>query len=363
MKILLIKELSSLHRNLKIGLQRLGHEVMLAADGDGWKKIGGADIPLLQAGGKNLGNRIIYDYQLLKNTNSLSGFDVVQLVESLVFPALLNGTIVHTLKNNNGILSLVSAGGDRANIDAYLSGVFEYYAWDFYKEYIKKFDKKSILGRIRRKGATDCEKFADIIIPIMYEYSIGYENEEIYRKKLTEVIPFGLDFEELNYTENVIKNGKVVFFHGINNEPKKGTPFIREALVKLKENYPNDVEIIIEGKMPYNEYIDVMKRANVVIDQCCCHGYGINGGIAMAQGKIMMAGVTAKSLEALKVDSSPIIMIRPNVTQIYNQLEILLEERQNITQRGYDSRCYVEKNHDCVNIAARYIEHWSKIRK
>ena len=59
----------------------------------------------------------------------------------------------------------------------------------------------------------------------------------------------------------------------------------------------------------------------------------------MAQGKIMMAGGSAKSLEALKVDSSPIIMIRPNVTQIYNQLEILLEERQNITQRGYDSRC------------------------
>jgi len=40
MKILLVGEFSGVHNNLKMGLKALGHDVKLAADGDGFKKFG-----------------------------------------------------------------------------------------------------------------------------------------------------------------------------------------------------------------------------------------------------------------------------------------------------------------------------------
>ena len=43
MKILLLGDYSSLHNYLKKGLVELGHEVTLLSNGDGWKKIPGAD--------------------------------------------------------------------------------------------------------------------------------------------------------------------------------------------------------------------------------------------------------------------------------------------------------------------------------
>ena len=39
MKILLFGDNSSLHSNLRDGLIALGHKVVLASDGDGWKNI------------------------------------------------------------------------------------------------------------------------------------------------------------------------------------------------------------------------------------------------------------------------------------------------------------------------------------
>lgn len=38
MRILLLGEFSAFHKNLKEGLVALGHEVVLASHGDGWKK-------------------------------------------------------------------------------------------------------------------------------------------------------------------------------------------------------------------------------------------------------------------------------------------------------------------------------------
>ena len=39
MKILLVGEFSRFHNNLKDGLLQLGHEVVLASTGDGWRKL------------------------------------------------------------------------------------------------------------------------------------------------------------------------------------------------------------------------------------------------------------------------------------------------------------------------------------
>ena len=47
MKVLLLGEFSGLYKYLYDGLKEIGVDVIWASNGDGWKKIGGADIRVL----------------------------------------------------------------------------------------------------------------------------------------------------------------------------------------------------------------------------------------------------------------------------------------------------------------------------
>ena len=90
MKVLLLGEFSSLHRYLKEGLQELGGiDVKLFANGDSWKKIGGADGSLFNYYG-GIPGRIKTYGEALKNARAFEGYDVVQLMNSA-------GEYYHTL--------------------------------------------------------------------------------------------------------------------------------------------------------------------------------------------------------------------------------------------------------------------------
>ena len=83
----------------------------------------------------------------------------------------------------------------------------------------------------------------------------------------------------------------------------------------------------------------------------------------MAQGKVVMAGSRKHTIEAFGIDSSPIIHVQPDVDQIYQQLEYILENKQYVTEWGYESRKYVEDIHHYVKVAARYVDAWKSTGK
>ena len=358
MKVLLLGEFSSLHRYLKEGLQELGEiDVKLFANGDSWKQIGGADGRLFElSGGVTGAAKTCSD--ALKKANSFAGYDVVQLVNTRIFPSLVGSKICKKIAAGNKCFSLIAAGDDLALVTAYREGRFDYYLMDHDKVSCRYYDNGSFKGRVKINTEKKIVSCADIIIPSLYEYTLGYEGND----RLSKVIPFPINIDNIKYNENTAKQ-KVVFFHGLNKELAKGTPFIRAALERLQEKYPNDVEIIIDGHMPFDKYVEVMNRANVVVDQCCSHGYGINACIAMAQGKVVMAGSRKHTLDAFGIESSPIVHVAPSVDQIYQQLEYILENKASITQWGYDSRQYVENMHHYVKVAQQYVDAWKTTGK
>ena len=78
MKILLFGEFSSFHKNLKVGLESLGHNVTLASSGDGWKKVD-RDLDLDYSSNiinKKLASRIY----LFLDINKFIGYDIVQII-------------------------------------------------------------------------------------------------------------------------------------------------------------------------------------------------------------------------------------------------------------------------------------------
>ena len=358
MKVLLLGEFSSLHRYLKEGLQELGGiDVKLFANGDSWKKIGGADGSLFNYYG-GIPGRIKTYGEALRNARSFEGYDVVQLINPQIYPHIVNDRITKMLASSNKCFSLVAAGDDLALVTAYREGKLDYYMMDYDKTPLALYDCKSFKGRKKIAVEKKIVSRADVVIPSLYEYTLGYEGND----RLSEVIPFPINTDSISYSDNTVGD-KVVFFHGLNKELAKGTPFIRAALERLQEKYPHDVEVIIDGKMPFDKYVEVMNRANVVVDQCCSHGYGINACIAMAQGKVVMAGSREHTLSAFGIESSPILHVEPSVDQIFSQLEYILENRRNIAQWGVDSRRYVEDMHHYVKVAARYVDAWKATGK
>lgn len=356
MKILLIGEFSSLHKYLKDGLIQLGHKVVLASTGDGWKKIKGGDIPLYRHSENKSLNKIesvVSPYQIFKK---LEGFDVVQLISPLIFSSITNYDLIKRIKNNNGILSLCAAGEDYASVCAYNSGILQPFVYDLDKDGLLRYNCRSFRSKVRVHSDQRVVELADVIIPSLYEYAVGYKNN----RKLYDVIPFPINLDGLEYRENKVKD-KVVIFHGLNREKSKGTPIIKKALEKVKQRYPNDVEIVIDGKMPFNDYINILKKSNLVIDQCLCYGYGINSCIAMAQGKVVLVSNKLENQKVIPSTHNPMISIDANPDDIYEKIVELISNKSQIQDIGCKSRAYVEEVHDCKLIAQKYIEAWKNV--
>lgn len=359
MKVLLLGEFSSLHKYLKEGLRELGNiEVVLLANGDSWKKISGADGVLFnQDSGGIRGKYNLYIEPWL-NASRYKDNDVVQLIHPCLFSNIVNRRILKKIVSNNKCISMVAAGEDYALCRTYKRGEFEYYCFDYDKEAYESYSTKSLSGKLNIKSCTFLEKNTDIIIPGVYEYWLGYKESD----KCYPVIPFPINTDSVPYRENVV-NGKLVFFHGLNRELTKGTFFIKKALEKLQQTYPEDVEVIIEGHMPFEKYLEVMNRANVVVDQCCCYGYGINACVAMAQGKVVMTGKRKETLEALNLTDGPMFHAQPDAEQLFRQMEYIVMHKNHISEWGYESRKYVESVHNYVEVAEKYVNAWKSTGK
>lgn len=356
MKILLLGEFSALHKNIKEGLVSLGHDVTIVSTGDGWKKIE-SDINL---GSNKKGILAIADklWKLVSLPRKLKDYDVVQLVSPVIFPiqfGINKALIKQIIKNNKKTFLVIAGCNDFATAD-FFENSYKYP--QFYKEIKKSLNGfvwcQSEAGRMYNQWLF---RNVDGVIPIMYEYAQGFR--DIGYKKLLPTTPIAINIDEIEYKDNVVGD-KVVFFHGLNREGVKGTALIVEALNNLKKKYPKEIEIIIEGQMPLTEYLKILAKSNVVIDQVYSCSNGVNAIYSLAMGKVVVGGGELESLHEFNIESSPLITIQDNVCDIESQLEKLIQNKEEILNIGEKSRAYVEELHNYKNVAKQYVDIWSE---
>lgn len=350
MKIALIGELSSLNKNLSIGLKRLGHEVDIYADQDGWKKIEGAKHPLSKSGKTFIGKIFGYIFWPLYISFKIKGYDVVQFVSPSLFIRYLNFFLISRIMKQNKKTFLSGAGDCFALEQAYKSGCFRYFIYD---ENANPYLKKDFWWNEKREKKISLA--FDGIIPIAWEYRAMYEG---YKNRLN-AIPIPMDTDDINYVNNVVKD-KIVIFHGLNREGPKGTKYIKAAMERLQEKYPDKVECIIQGHTPLKEYLDLMQRTNIVVDQCRAYGLGVNAVYAMAEGKVVFGGAEPESLEVFGLEETPVINILPDEDDIYCKLERLVLHPELIPELGKKSREMAESFHNCNIVAEQYIKEWTR---
>lgn len=354
MKILLLGEFSALHHNLKDGLQEIGHEVIIAANGDGFKKIP-ADINF-DSKLPSIAGQLERKFKTLNSLKVIKNYDVVQLINPFLLYKFFPGKwFLKKLKENNKKLFMLGAGSDA-------------YYWKYGKQRLAygpfsdhlKYDLKSTSIYLESEKAfkfnQDVLNMTDGLIPIMYEYDISYEGE----KKKLPVIPIPINTNKIKYIENDPKE-KITIFHGLNRYGFKGTRHVEQAFDFLRKKYPNDLNLIIKGEMPLNDYLELMKNTNIIIDQMYSYSLGVNGIYALAMGKVVMGGAEPESLNCLNLKSSPVINLEPNSQSIIDAVERILDNRRSIKEIGYQSRQFAEKIHCHRKVASQYVEAWNNI--
>jgi len=352
MRILLFGEFSGLHNNLKEGLAELGHEVVIAAGRDGFKRIE-SDICLDNTMPGLLG-KIETRVKPFLEMRKLSGYDVVQIVNPFFPNAKLfpRGLFYSILCKRNAKFFILGAGSDayfwRHGRERLKYGPFEEFlkydveAKTFYMEGERayKYNKKIV-------------EMSDGLIPVMYEYEISYADSE----KRLGTIPLPINTRSVEYRENRVGN-KLVVFHGLSRYGFKGTRHVEEAFAVLERRYPNDLDLRIDGKIPLSEYLEVLRKANVVIDQVHTHSLGMNGIYALAMGKVVLGGAEPEGLQSLGVNMTPVVNIEPHRDSIIGAVEDLLDRRSTIPEIGERGRRFAERVHGHVNVAQKYVDTW-----
>lgn len=347
MKILLVGEFSGVHNNLKKGLNALGHDVTLAADGDSYRGFD-SDFKLKPYSITSKMNRIVrWFYHLrnilyfIKNYKTFFGNDIVQFISPFAIQStyFLISYLIFWL-NKKTIYYVCGAD------PAYLKSEehFKYFPYDDkknmeypkYNGYSLKYYKRFI-------------KRIDQIIPSMYSYKVGYCNST----KLTDPIPLPGIGKYVG--KNEVSDKKINILHGITRFNFKGSKYILEALDELEKRFPQTVNVIVVEKLPFEEYIKLYQNAHIIIDQCKSYDYGMNAIYAMEHGKIVLSGAEDVAMEYLGFEGYQIINIKPNMNQIVAELEkIIRKNSDDISKMENESISFVKKYHNPIKIARKF---------
>lgn len=336
MKILLIGEFSGVHNNLKKSLISFGHDVKLAADGDGFKKFN-YDFRLTPFKGNYLG-RILNIIYFLAILNKLTGYDVIQFISPFSIKTYISKIgLFKLLLRFNKTSVYYSCGTDPNYLE--VREKLDYFPFDESETYTERrlnYHKWFI-------------KNVNAIVPATYSYALGYENN-IKSKPPIKFPGSG------KYTEPKIRNRKKrKILVGITREEFKGMEFILPAISKLEDEYGKQVEIKIVKKLPFKEYEKLLEEFDIIVDQCKSYSYGMNAIFSMEKGLIVLSGNEKESMNYLGVSEDGVINIKPSVDDIFSNLKrLILLNDEDFNKRRALSMDFVKKYHDPRIIAEEF---------
>jgi len=365
MRILLFGEYSNLHWTLAEGLRDLGHEVTVASDGDGFKNHQ-RDIDLSR---KSSG---VFDTfhtikEVYRNLDKFKGYDVVQLINPC-FTTLsvdINKQLYKFLRKHNRKIFLGAFGDDAYWLKVCLDKKTFRYS-EFYignkannipnNKYLKKIWST---GSIREKLNTEIAKSCDGVIACLYEYYVAYK--PYFDSKLT-FIPLPINLNKIKKTEIDVST-QLEFFVGINKERSqfKGTDRFYRILQDVEKKYLSEININTVQSVTYNQYIEAINKSDVVLDQLYSYSPAMNGLLALAMGKVLVSGGEPEMYDLLgEKENKPIINVYPSDEDIFNKLEGIVLNKQDIPEISEKGRLFVEEHHNHVKVARQYLDFWTK---
>lgn len=373
MKILLIGEYSNVHATLAKGLKILRHKVTVASNGDFWKNYP-RDIDLSRTPGKWGGLKLVT--KTATQLPQLTGYDIVQLINPMFMELKAERLryIYKILRLFNKRMVLGAFGMDWYWVNTCCEQKRLRYS-DFNIGNQLRTNKDALIERkdwigttkeqLNKMIANDC----DGIVTGLYEYDVCYR--PVFPEK-TRFIPYPIPMYETRPINEHVKIWKerraagapIIIFIGIskNRNEYKGTDIMLKAAQDIKSRYPDKVELRTAEGVPFSEYTRMMDGADLLLDQLYSYTPAMNAIHAMANGIVVVGGGEPENYEILnEKELRPIINVQPTYESVYNELEnIVLNPDQLIKLKG-ESIEYASKHHDYITVAMDYVEFYSKL--
>ena len=364
MNILIIGEYSAFAKHLKAGFKKLGCKVTITMTGDSFKRLKGDkdDIfysskpfslwgfhfPLSGTLSALYYNRFIKKELFKKYNNKRIDLIVVinyQFLSNNIFQLGVPISFVDKHIKNGTKLIMSICGGDPATRYTYPDKIKE---WGLPLEKVRRDKRYSYLLRN-----------ANVIIPTTYSYYYAInkyvEYEQFDIEKICRAIPIPMTIEK-ECIINTCVGRKIVVFHGIIRPQMKGTYFIKPAMERIQAEFPDKVECICQGGMPYDEYIQLFDRVDILVDQATNNGWGVNAAIGAMKGKCVLVSCGKENSDNMGISDIPFVEIKRNEDNIYQTLKQLVLNPKEIDRLKTASRVFMEKYCDCAIIASRYLE-------
>ena len=361
MNILLFGEFSGFMNCLKVGLTSLGHNVFLASDGDGYKNFP-SDFRWDRYS-SHLSRRflskpkykgLVYLTNLWQNRSLLRNYDVVLFISPYIFRNRLkiNEAIFDYIINNNKRIYVSGAGMTKITFDYWYNSKTKYH--DYCEGSLLDEPQCPFLINGNMKGWEErLLSRIDGYIPILYEYAEPYRNYPCIKKTIR--IPINVN--QFNYRPNELNNGKILFYHGI-SRLCKGVRFIKPAFEKMQKYYSDQAEFICAERLPFSKYMEVINKANVIVDDANSYSVAMNALFSMLQGKLVMGGAEPIANKELGLEYNPVYNICPDVDQICDVIKEIIEKKDQLQRLGEENRKFVLKYHDHIKIAQQYLDLW-----
>lgn len=344
MKVLLLQEMSGVHTELKKGLAKLGVQAELATYGQHFRKYQ-SDISMGKEGKEKFISIQRATTQLL-NIPKFKTFDVIQMISPNPFHKGIANIMEKSLFVKDKKLVYVAAGSDQI----YLKHVQELEYWPPHKKFETEASYNSLVDKL--------SNFT--VIPVCWEYQYSMQAAGVISQN---IIPFPIDVDVQKFRP--FKRGKkIVVFHPINrNKWKedihdfKGTSLIIKAFDKLIKKYSDKVEFIAKGDMTAREYDEFTNHVDVIVDQAYSYSYGMSAAYGLAKGKIVLSGLE-EVVRSGHYAEAPVINIKPDVDDIANKIEELIEDQLRMEELCQLSRLFAEKYHDSTYVAGEFMKYY-----
>ena len=363
MKILIVGEYSGFARNLSAGFKKSGHESVIVGYGDGWKKIDvGSNGHLLNyRSNYRIGpvvlkkswmlKGLLHFHQVKEVTKKYQGYFDAILIVNYEF-IRLNHEKWYPYFSMADLRYMLSPGGK-----IYLSACGDDYPTLLFCRKLRytpfrNVENTPFFKKRRMKIFREVCRSIEGVIPVMFGYADGYRDiADEYGIRVFDTIPLPLDLTGI--VSNNTLNKKIVIFHGV-NRAVKGTDLITNALEQIKRKYPEQVEVVVDGKMPLDVYLKLLQRTNIIVDQCWGYAYGMNAIYGMAMGKVVLSGNEPECGLEFRRKDIPVINILPEVADIVRKLEFLITHPEQISEISRQSRRFAEDFHETCRVARLY---------
>lgn len=365
MKILLLGDYSNVHNTLAQGLKALGHECIVASDGDHWKDYP-RDIDLQRQFG--IKGNLSFLCRLLKALPRMRGFDIVQIINPVFLELKAERLlpIYRYLRRNNGKVVMGAFGMDyywvKVNTDLRPLRYSDFNMGETLRtDAPARFFQDEYLdtpkGRLCQQVAADC----DWIVSGLYEYWATYDAVPALRHKHS-FIPFPI---QLPMSPTVPPSSdRLRIFAGISRDRSayKGTDIMLRAAQELQQNYPDKVELVVAEGVPFAQYKQMMNSSDCILDQLYSYTPAMNSLLAMSKGIINIGGGEPENYQILgETELRPIVNVEPNYESCYHELEQLVLHPHRIPHLKQQSVEYVRRHHDYLKVARQYEELYRRL--